>query len=411
MKGKGEVRKKLYVFGIGGAGGAILSTFLKYVDELKRNNDENGVILESGIEGWTILNTAIDDVQKLWISKKRGWDRAIITDNNMIGRGLHDYKGAGMNWEHAEKWMEHDTTIQENAEIPRIFEIVDKTKIDDAQVVLIIHGVGKGTGSGAAPVIARFLKEQFPRKAIFTFTVLPFRDEIGEGQADNGIVGFTKIVESADVVMAISNRILFDRLQQYERGSWSIEDIKEEINSLLVKLIELLIVSSISDFYSLVDHDLNDIVELAKKHGHEINGKNAGIIAPFIGKTMSGDLFYLLVTLPEEGMLAECNLRTAKGAIFLFVGPSQRIKEIMNDANKKKDDSIFFKTVQRDILYPNIPLYLWYVEMPALKELHLLALLFDPEIEDLNIMLERAESEEIKAKAKSIFNYQGMRGV
>ena len=255
------------------------------------------------------------------------------------------------------------------------------------------------------------MKEQFPRKAIFTLTVLPFRDEIEGGQADNGIVGFTKIVESADVVMAISNRILFDRLQQYERGSWSIEDIKEEINSLLVKLIELLIVSSISDFYSLVDHDLNDIVELLKKHGYEANGKNAGIIAPFIGKTMSGDLFYLLVTLPEEGMLAECNLRTAKGAIFLFVGPSQRIKEIMNDANKKKDDSIFFKTVQRDILYPNIPLYLWYVEMPALKELHLLALLFDPEIEDLNIMLERAESEEIKAKAKSIFNYQGMRGV
>ena len=411
MKGKGEVRKKLYVFGIGGAGGAILSTFLKYVDELKRNNDENGVILESGIEGWTILNTAIDDVQKLWISKKRGWDRAIITDNNMIGRGLHDYKGAGMNWEHAEKWMEHDTTIQENAEIPRIFEIVDKTKIDDAQVVLIIHGVGKGTGSGAAPVIARFLKEQFPRKAIFTFTVLPFRDEIGEGQADNGIVGFTKIVESADVVMAISNRILFDRLQQYERGSWSIEDIKEEINSLLVKLIELLLVSSISDFYSLVDHDLNDIVELLKKHGYEANGKNAGIIAPFIGKTLSGDLFYLLVTLPEEGMLADCNLRTAKAAIFLFVGPHQRIKEIMDDTNKKKEDSIFFKTVQRDILYPNIPLYPWYVEMPAQKELHLLALLINPEIEDLNIMLERAESEEIKAKAKPIFNYLGIGGV
>jgi cell division GTPase FtsZ len=335
----------------------------------------------------------------------------MIIDNNMIGRGLHDYIGAGMNWEHAEKWMEHDTTIQENDEIPRIFEIVDRKKIEDAQAVLIIHGVGRGTGCGAAPVIARFLKEQFPMKAIFTLTVLPFRDEIGGGHADNGIAGFTKIVESADVVMAISNRILFDRLQQYERGLRSVEDIKGEINSVLVKLIELLIVSFISDFYSLVDHDLNDIVELLKKHGDEVNGKNAGIIAAFIGKTLSGDLFFLLVTLPEEGMLAECDLRTAKGAIFLFVGPSQKIEEIMNDTNKKKEDSIFFKTVQRDILYPNAPLYPWYVEMPALKELYLLALLFNPEIEDLNIMLERAENEEIKAKAKLILNYQGMGGI
>ena len=408
MSGQVAERRKLYILGIGGAGGAILSTLLQYVDGLKRKNDENGVILESGIAGWTILNSAIDDVQKLWISKTRGWDRPAIIANTMIGKGLHDYNGAGMNWENAERWMEHDTTVRGNAPAPRIFELIDRAEIEDAQAVLIIHGVGKGTGCGAAPVIARFLKAQFPMKAIFTVTVLPFRDEIGGGHADNGIAGFTKIVECADVVMAISNRILFEQSQQqYEGGSRSIEEIRAEINSLLVNLIELLIVSSISDFYSLVDHDLNDIVELVKKHSHGVTSDNAGVIVPFMGKTLSGDLFFLLVTLPEEGMLAECNLRTARAGIFLFVGPPQKIEEIMSDTNKEKAESIFFQTVQRDILYPNVPLYLWYVEMPSVEELKLLAMLVNPELEDLKLMMARVGREEIKAKATSVFDYLG----
>jgi hypothetical protein len=47
------------------------------------------------------------------------------------------------------------------------------------------------------------------------------------------------------------------------------------------------------------------------------------------------------------------------------------------------------------------------VEMPSVDELKLLAMLVNPELEDLKLMMARVGREEIKAKATSVFNYLG----
>jgi cell division protein FtsZ len=162
-----ELKPRIVVFGVGGAGG----------------NAVNNMI-EAGLEGveFVVANT---DAQQLAFSKT---DRRIqlgVTTTQGLGAGAHPEIGMSAAEESGLEIGEH---------------------LDGAHMVFITAGMGGGTGTGAAPIIAKCARE----RGILTVGVVtkPFTFEGRHRMrlADSGIAELQRYV---DTLIVIPNQNLF----------------------------------------------------------------------------------------------------------------------------------------------------------------------------------------------------------
>lgn len=162
-----ELKPRIVVFGIGGAGG----------------NAVNNMI-EAGLEGveFVVANT---DAQQLSFSKT---DRRI-----QLGVQITQGLGAGA---HPEVGM---SAAEES--IPEIGE-----HLDGAHMVFITAGMGGGTGTGAAPIIAKCARE----RGILTVGVVtkPFHFE-GRHRMRLADAGISELQRYVDTLIVIPNQNLF----------------------------------------------------------------------------------------------------------------------------------------------------------------------------------------------------------
>lgn len=162
-----ELKPRIVVFGIGGAGG----------------NAVNNMI-EAGLEGveFVVANT---DAQQLAFSKT---DRRI-----QLGAELTQGLGAGA---HPEIGM---SAAEES--FPEIAE-----HLDGAHMVFITAGMGGGTGTGAAPIIAKCARE----RGILTVGVVtkPFQFE-GRHRMRMADAGVAELQRHVDTLIVIPNQNLF----------------------------------------------------------------------------------------------------------------------------------------------------------------------------------------------------------
>ena len=159
---------KIIVIGIGGAGN----------NAVNRMIDENIV----GVQ-FIGVNT---DLQALQLCK--------APDLIQIGEKLTKGLGAGAKPEIGEKAAEESAEVLTNA-------------VKGADMVFVTCGMGGGTGTGAAPVIARLAKEQ----GILTVGVVtkPFRFE-ARARMNNAIAGIEKLKDSVDTLIVIPNDKLLE---------------------------------------------------------------------------------------------------------------------------------------------------------------------------------------------------------
>ncbi len=162
-----ELKPRITVFGVGGAGG----------------NAVNNMI-ESNLEGveFVVANT---DAQAL---AQSGADRRI-----QMGTALTEGLGAGSHPE-----------IGGAAAEEALPEIIDH--LSGAHMVFITAGMGGGTGTGAAPVIARAAREQ----GILTVGVVtkPFQFE-GQNRMVTAERGISQLAGHVDTLIVIPNQNLF----------------------------------------------------------------------------------------------------------------------------------------------------------------------------------------------------------
>lgn len=158
-----ETKQKIYIVGAGGSGSNTLDR-----------------LFELGVDGVQLIamNTDAKHLLRVRANKK------II-----IGKKLTGGRGAGSNPE-----------IGEEAAKESLIEI--KEKLQDASLVFITCGMGGGTGTGSAAVIA----EQ--AKAVGALTVavvtLPFSSE-GKIRMENALQGLEKLKKSTDTLIVIKN--------------------------------------------------------------------------------------------------------------------------------------------------------------------------------------------------------------
>jgi len=162
-----ELKPRIVVFGVGGAGG----------------NAVNNMI-EAGLEGveFVVANT---DAQQLQFAKT---DRRIqlgVTVTQGLGAGAHPEVGM--------------SAAEES--IPEIGE-----HLDGAHMVFITAGMGGGTGTGAAPIIAKCARE----RGILTVGVVtkPFHFE-GRHRMRLADAGIQELQRYVDTLIVIPNQNLF----------------------------------------------------------------------------------------------------------------------------------------------------------------------------------------------------------
>jgi cell division protein FtsZ len=162
-----DLRPRIVVFGVGGAGG----------------NAVNNMI-DAGLRGvdFVVANT---DAQAL--------TRAKTPNRLQLGHSITEGLGAGARPEVGQ------AAAQESQ--PEIIEM-----LEGAHMVFVAAGMGGGTGTGAAPVIARTARE----RGILTIAVVtkPFHFE-GQRRMQLAEAGVQELRKHVDTLIVIPNQNLF----------------------------------------------------------------------------------------------------------------------------------------------------------------------------------------------------------
>ena len=220
-----ELRARIIVFGVGGAGG----------------NAVNNMIA-AGLEGveFIVANT---DAQAL-ISSKAG---RVIQMGTRVTRGL----GAGAQPEVGRAAAEEATD-----------EIRDH--LTGAHMVFITAGMGGGTGTGAAPIIARIAREL----GILTIGVVtkPFQFE-GQRRMRYAEAGIAELLKEVDTLLIIPNQNLF-RVASEKTTFADAFAMADQVLYSGVACISDLIVKE-----GLINLDFADVLSVMREKGKAMMGR------------------------------------------------------------------------------------------------------------------------------------------
>ena len=268
---------KIKVVGVGGAG-----------------NNAVDRLIESGLEGaeYVVVNT---DNQALARSRARNRVQIGVKLTKGLGAGADPAIGraaAEENKEDIQKYL-HDTDL-----------------------LFITAGMGGGTGTGAAPVIARIAKEM----KILTVAVvtLPFTFE-AKRRMDNALAGIEELKKSVDAIITIPN----DKIRQVVPKGTSFADslkVADEVLRQGIRGIAELIVKP-----SLINLDFADVkttlkgrgvahmgIGVAKGEKRISDAVRCAVCSPLLNTTIEGASSVILniiggkdLSLDEVGMAAD----------------------------------------------------------------------------------------------------------
>lgn len=137
-----------------------------------------------------------------------------------------------------------------------------KNAISGADMVIVTAGMGGGTGTGAAPVIAKTAKDM----GILTIGIIttPFDFE-GPKRANNANDGLENMLESVDSLIMISNNKL---LQQF--GNIPLTDSFKFADTVLKQTVKTM--TDIISIPAMINLDFADVTTVMKDKGNAIIG-------------------------------------------------------------------------------------------------------------------------------------------
>ncbi|MDQ2052302.1 tubulin/FtsZ family protein [Natronolimnohabitans sp. A-GB9] len=196
---------KLALIGFGQAGGKIVDQFLAYDDAI------DGGFVTSAIA----VNTATTDLQ--------GLERIPSGNRVLVGQARVNGHGVG-----ADNELGADVTESDIGEIQRAIDEIPTHEID---AFLVVAGMGGGTGSGGAPVLAKHLKRIYTQP-VYGLGVLPATDE-------GGIYTLNAARSFRTFVREVDNLLVFDN-DAWRSAGESVEGGYDRINREIVERFGLL---------------------------------------------------------------------------------------------------------------------------------------------------------------------------
>ena len=265
---------KIKVVGVGGAG----------------NNAINRMI-EAGIKSaeFVAVNT---DVQSLMLSK------ADLKNRIQIGKEVTKGLGAGSYPELGEKAAE-----ESRDELEKIVEGVN--------LLFITAGMGGGTGTGAAPVLAKIAKE----KGCVTVAVVskPFSYE-GKKREENAKKGIANLAKFVDTLIVIPNDKLLDSLPKNTPMTEALRRADDNLKHAICGISDLITVPA------LINLDFADVRTIIQGQGLAHMG---------IGKAKGDNRIVEAVRQAISSPMLETTIEGARGIILNITGdPNMSIGEV-----------------------------------------------------------------------------------
>ena len=223
-----EQAAKIKVVGVGGAGG----------------NAINGMI-EAGLSGveFIAVNTDAQDLEK-----NKSPNRL------QIGKNLTKGLGAGANPEIGLKAIEEDKELVIEA-------------LNGADMVFVTCGMGGGTGTGAAPIIAEIAKDMGALTVVIT--TMPFTFE-GPVRQKNAKKGIEAIRERVDTMLVVPNDRIFSII---EKNTPVISAFKV-VDSILLEATRS--ISDLINVHGYINLDFADIRTVMVGMGDALMGSGTG---------------------------------------------------------------------------------------------------------------------------------------
>ena len=257
-----SLRTKIKIVGCGGAGSNTISR-----------------IIEDGIQDVELIAMNTDAAHLYMIRSQR---------KVLLGRRLTGGLGAGAIPEIGMK-----SALEAEEDIKRVLEGSD--------IVFITAGMGGGTGTGSAPVVARIAKELGALTvAVVTF---PFSSE-GRYRFENAVWGLNKLLEQADSVIVVMNDKLLKLVPRLPLNrAFKVAD------EILVKAIKG--ISEMITKPGLINLDYNDLKTIMKGSGLAVIG---------LGESDSEKRAEIATNNAINSPLIDIDISDATGAIVDVVG-------------------------------------------------------------------------------------------
>ncbi len=265
------------VVGVGGGGGNAVNRMIK-----------SGL---SGVEFW-LMNT---DLQVLEYGQTK----------NKIQLGAKSTEGLGAGG---------DPSVGEKAAEEAQQEITEA--LDGADMVFITAGMGGGTGTGAAPIVAKIAKEL----GILTIAVVtkPFSWE-GRKRQNQANQGLEKLRESVDAVIVVPN----DKLLQVVDRQVSLTESFLIVDEVLLRGVQG--ISDIITIPGMINVDFADVKSVMQASGSALMG---------IGRAQGEGRAVKAAEIAINSQLLESSINGATGVIVNITGgPDMTLHEISDAAN------------------------------------------------------------------------------
>lgn len=293
---------KITVIGVGGGGGNM-------VDHISRYSAYNINLVAS--------NT---DIQVL--------ETSLAPKTVQLGKVLTKGLGAGMKPD-----IGKDSALESEKEI--------KEAIQGSDIVFITAGMGGGTGTGAAPVVAKIAKDT----GALTIAVVttPFRFE-GKKRMKFANEGLEKLKENADSIITIQNEKLLSTIEK----NLGIKEAFLMVDSVLSKAVNGISSVIIGNERSDINLDFADFKTIMTHPGDSLMSLGEGK-----GETASEDGIEKALYSP---LLGDIDINNAKGALVHFEinseYPLMNLGMSMNIIEEKISDDadIIFGTTINDEL-------------------------------------------------------------
>ncbi len=275
---------KIKVVGIGGGG----------------NNTLNR-IHEIGVKGGEMIAMNTDAQDLLYTNA----DKKVL-----LGRELTRGLGAGGN-----------PKIGEEAALESEHEI--KKKLNGADMVFITCGLGGGSGSGGAPIVADIAKKQ--GSLVIGVVTMPFSLE-GEKRVENATISLEKLESIVDTLIVIPNDKLLEIVPDLPlQTAFKVAD---EILTNAVKGIAEMVTKA-----GLVNLDFADIKTIMTNGGVSLIG---------VGESNSESRAFEAVDRAINNPLLDVDINNAKGALVNIIGGNdlslEESKIVMEEVGKHLGD-------------------------------------------------------------------------
>ncbi len=298
------MRVKLAIIGFGQAGGKVLDEFIAFDRQTKG----------SVVRGAIAVNTAKADL--------RGLEHVPEDRRVLVGQTRVKGHGVGADNELGAEIAEED--------MGEIQSAIDDIPTHEVDAFLVVAGLGGGTGSGGAPVLAKHLKRIYS-EPVYGLGILPGSDE-GGIYTLNAARSFQTFVREAD------NLLVFDN-DGWRHSGESLEGGYDSINREIVRRLNVLFSAGEVGDGDAVAESVVDASEIINTLGNggvssigyavdHVDRGDSGLLSRFSKKQLDDvDTTNRITSLVRKATLGRltlpCEVQGAERALLVVAGPPE----------------------------------------------------------------------------------------